>query len=261
MNNKEIKFKIDEYQDTLIVEKIEVVNGNKMVKNERMDYVQFYELIKELNDLEVLAENERREQERRRLLAKRNNEGNQALEISRILYTEMNLPRNISGLFAIEDKSLEDNNFKYALYIQPNKFNNYAFRMLESQDSYDFEGRYLLYKNKRISFDFNSIYIYKIVVNESLIIVPEESEVTKVVKFSDGHEERHIVPFLTELIIQKFNNNSTLKRLDSIVKNDGYNHLFYNMPMELFESNRELKNRIEQIKYTNESMNWEGLTL
>lgn len=257
MNN--LKFIVDDFDDSVLVEVIKTENNSPVKTFKRMDYYQFLNYInrifeKEEERLEAIAKFKEEELKR-----KMNSVGKQASEISLILNSSrgLNISKPFTNVVAIEDRRQEEGTEAiYSIYFEINSTSSHNFREIIYDGEFYQLGNNTIQKGKRVSFDYGSNYIVKIPIIEMRNrIITDEIEVTRKFKYADGTQVIENIPFLEKLYSEKLEGKS----LDFLADVKRFKYIFNTMPVSKLNENALLRNRIEEIKNTSKQMDWEGL--
>ncbi|MEQ2561257.1 hypothetical protein, partial [Sutterella wadsworthensis] len=179
--------------------------------------------------------------------------------ISEILYSpnNLNLNRPLLNVVAIEDCREDDSTTaSYKIYFEINSINTYNFKEIIFENEVHEIGSVKIPKTNRVNFDYGSNYVVCVpVIENTKTIVSSELKVTRKQKYSDGTESIENIPFLERVYSQKLSG----KNIRILSNRSSFKNIFNTLSNNELENNPNLRQRIDEIKYTTNNMDWEGL--
>lgn len=259
MGNNNLKFILDEFDDSVLVE-VQKFESNSLIKTyKRMDYFQFLNYVNKISEKEeerLEAIKKFKEEEMKRNM---NSVGKQLHAISEILYSpnNLNLNRPLLNVVAVEDCREDDStSASYKIYFEINSINTYNFKEIIFENEVHEIGSVKIPKTNRVNFDYGSNYVVCVpVIENTKTIVSSELKVTRKQKYSDGTESIENIPFLERVYSQKLSG----KNIRILSNRSSFKNIFNTLSNNELENNPNLRQRIDEIKYTTNNMDWEGL--
>lgn len=259
MVNNNLKFILDEFDDSVLVE-IQKFERNGLIKTyKRMDYFQFFNYINKISEKEEERLEAIRKFKEEEMKRNKNSVGRQLHAISEILYSpdNLNLNKPLLNVVAIEDCREDDSTTSsYKIYFEINSINTYNFKEIIFENEFHEVGSFKIPKTNRVNFDYGSKYVVCVpVIENTKTIVPEELKVTRKCKYSDGTESVENIPFLERIYSQKLSD----KTIEILSDRNSFKNIFNTLSNNELENNPTLRQRINEIKYTTNNMDWKGL--
>lgn len=255
-----IKFILDDETDTIIVEKV----VNNVFSYDRLNFLDFYTLVKNIDTFEKEKEEELR-------ISLTNSASKQTTKVMDIFKKMYNPSLNISKQLLLLSKNVsnievplvgeEENLSEIFIYYSPYKKNMYNFESLVKFDSSNisnslFSVNYI--KNNamllRINISYNKNYIYKFrfIQNDGVYVIDKNY-------LDILNCDNYIKDDLKYLILYNLNYYCRKDITNILQFSQVQDFIFKTIPYNLFTSNNSFKNLI--LTYTNskEEINWKGV--
>lgn len=248
MTTTRLYFDIDEKRKSIMLKRLTVGSNERSSEHFRLTYSQFYEFLKRVHELEVVELEEQQRMRERERLANLNSERVRSKKVIDILYGEIGMTKLLRNVVGVEvltnDTTTED---KYNVFIQPTTQNECAIKEITGVTLFS-----NLRDSKPVRYDFGSIYVFKLSLNRDYRISGVQITRKPLIE-NEGATVENCVAY-AEIIFKSLEG----KNLNYLA--DNY-HLLTSIPKEIYDTNEELRNRLEATKNQPLKVNWEGLSV